>query len=263
VLRPDTLQTLTLSFGVWGGVLRFFCLGGVNGMKRWWIVFEILASLLGVVFFIDMLSGILFYIIPIWYIRSVMFLLSFVLIPAAVAFPIVIDRRKLLVIPAVIFPLVLTVIYVWESPFLVLFMCVLMAAIAVFGVVAGFVIRRINLMEGIRKNVIGAIGLLALLTPVLIMGYLFAGAPLHSLPVNRIVREYVAETHYQFDLVIGRTRYSIESGGNQYRTIIHYRNDREIYFEVWYTRRSGINDRFFHSSNWRQNYEQGRISRIE
>ncbi|MCL2372495.1 MAG: hypothetical protein FWC78_03735 [Defluviitaleaceae bacterium] len=231
-------------------------------MKRWWVVFEVLVSLLGVVFFIDMMSGILFYVIPIWQIRVVTIMLSFVLIPVAMAFPVIIGRAKLLLIPVVIFPLMAFLIYF--SLMYALMVIILVTLIAVFGIVSGFAVKWFRKSRGVKRKAFLVVGATVLLTPLLLVGYLFAGAPIHSRQVNRIVREHVANTHPDFDLVVGRTRYGIYGlSGGRYTTRVYYANNREIFFEVWYSNHGGLNDRFRHSSNWRQNYEAGRISRLK
>ncbi|MCL2077357.1 MAG: hypothetical protein FWH08_03010 [Oscillospiraceae bacterium] len=53
-------------------------------------------------------------------------------------------------------------------------------------------------------------------------GYVLAGFPLHSIPVSKIVREYVAETYSEFDIVISRTWYDWYDG--KYVTRIYDRN---------------------------------------
>jgi len=80
-------------------------------MRRWQIVAEVLGSIFGVLFFIDLLSR--FDIMPhiiiqivynvfgvsLLELRIAIIILCFVLVPAAIAFPIVIRRPKLLLIP--------------------------------------------------------------------------------------------------------------------------------------------------------------------
>lgn len=158
-------------------------------------------------------------------------LLCFILVPTAFALPIIIKKLKLLFIPSVIMPLVIVVYYLGEYSYMVLFFCIALAFIGAFGAVAGFLIRSFRSGRSKAKIVKITVGILVLLTPVLFMSYVFAGFPLHSMPVNKIVREYVADTYSEFDITVSRTRYDWYDG--KYVTTIHDRNDKDIYFEVW------------------------------
>jgi hypothetical protein len=87
-----------------------------------------------------------------------------------------------------------------------------------------------------------------LLIPFLLIVYIFTGFPLHSIPVNRTVNNYIAKNYPGFDIVAGRTWYDWYDG--KYITKIHDRNDNEIYFEVWYTKDLGIIDRYTYGYCW-------------
>jgi hypothetical protein len=65
-------------------------------IRLWWIIAEVAGSIAGVLGFINMLSGILPSIL------GFMTLPSFIFVPAVFALPIVINKTKLLFIPAVI-----------------------------------------------------------------------------------------------------------------------------------------------------------------
>jgi hypothetical protein len=138
--------------------------------------------------------------------------------------------------------------------------CLVTAIMAVFGVVAGWLLRLFRSNKSKAKIILIAIGGLMLLAPFLFIGYMFTGAPLHSMPVNKIVREYVDETYAGFDIVVGRTWYNWYSG--KYVTKIHDRNDADIYFEIWYiTKTSSYNpthiiDRYRYGYFWEQTFKK-------
>jgi len=76
-------------------------------VRLWHIIFEFLASISGVLFFAETLSGIMssFIGINIPGLKVAMALLCFVLVPVVFAFSIIIKKIVLLLIPVVIIPL--------------------------------------------------------------------------------------------------------------------------------------------------------------
>ncbi|MCL2254012.1 MAG: hypothetical protein FWC09_06155 [Lachnospiraceae bacterium] len=209
------------------------------------ILFMGFGSLLSVLLLIDITSGILGGL-------GVISFLSFLLIPALFAFPIIIKKSKLLIIPSVLFPLSfiiisITIFHPDESLGIIQFFCLASSLIAAFGIVAGFLIRLFRSRKSKMKIILITVGGLVLLTPVLFIGYMSAGAPFHSMLVNKIIREYVDRTYSEFDVVVSRTWYDWYDG--KYVTNIYDRNDEDIFFEVWYSDR-GITDRYKYGYSW-------------
>ena len=199
-------------------------------IRLWHIIAEVLGSIAGALFFIDILSRVFY--TNIYGLRITMTLLCFILVPSIFAFPIIIKELKLFFIPTFILPLFITAFYYGDYPESILFFCVALAGIGAFGVIAGILICLFRSGKSKAKTILITVGGLVLLTPVLFIGYMSAGAPLHSMFVNRIVREYVAETYSDFDVMVSRTRYNWY--GDVYETKIHDRSDEDIYFEIWY-----------------------------
>ena len=226
--------------------------------RLWQILFMSLGSLLSVLFLIDFTSSIL------GGLGAISFL-SFLLTPTLFAFPIIIKKLKLLIIPAMLFPLSFAIIsisvfYPRERSGMIWFFCIVSACIAAFGIAAGFLIRLFHSGRRNAKILPIAVGGLALLTPVLFIGYMSAGAPIHSMPANRIVREYVAQTYSEFDVIVDRTWYDWYDG--KYITRIFDKDDRDIYFEVWYITKisqwnpTHIIDRYPYGDSWQTKLEK-------
>lgn len=207
-----------------------------KSIRPWHIVVEVIGSILSV---LPLIVG-----------RVPLLLLSIIFVPLVFAFPIIIRKHKLLFIPITIMPILIVAVYRYHSPVIL----VAFAILSVFGVVAGLLIRKFSLGGRTAKILSRTVGLLVLMAPALIVVYINFGAPLHSFPVNRKVRQYVAETYpdTEFDLVVGRTRRAWDGG--TYRTRIFDRNNRNIYFEIWYTRERGISDRYTNGGFWNQTY---------
>jgi hypothetical protein len=223
-------------------------------LHRWQVIVEILGSIFGVLFFIDILSGIITGVLHhigtpmviLNVMRITIILLCFILVPAVFAFPIIIRKAKLLLIPAIIIPLIIIIFYVATYSYAVPFFLIALAFIGGFGLIAGFLIR--SFRSG--KKICSIIGLVIFLTPVLLIGYVITGFPFHAIPVNRTVREYIAEHYSELDYIrVGRTWYDWYDG--HYKTRIHDKDDREIYFEIWNTDR-GITDRYIYGYCWQQ-----------
>ena len=210
----------------------------------WQITAEVLISTAGVVFFAESLSGILSGVFGInfYTFRLAIILSCLILVPSAFAFPIVINRKKLLFIPACIMPLFIVICYFHSYPESILTFCIALAVIGSFGAVAGIMINSISSKKSKAKTIkISASGLI-LLTPVLIIWYVLAGSPLHSLPVNKTVKDYVSKNYSEYNVVVSRTWYDWYDG--KYVTQIHEINNKDRYFEVWYSKNRGITDRF-------------------
>ena len=216
------------------------------------ILFMSFGSLLSVLLLIDVTSGILGGL-------GVISFLSFLLIPTLFAFPILIKKSKLLIIPSVLFPLSFIIISIAffhpdESLGIIQIFCLASGFIAAFGIVAGLLIRLFRSRKSKVKIILITVGGLVLLTPVLFIGYMSAGAPFHSMPVNKIVREYVEQTYPGFDVVIDRTWYDWYDG--KYVTRIIDKDDKDIYFEVWYITKTSqwnpthIIDRYTYGDFW-------------
>jgi|GEM_PF-1645145 len=220
-------------------------------MFFWQIVAEIFGSVVGVLFFIEILSGIFGIYNDGLFIA--MALMCFILVPAVFAFSIAIKKAMLLFIPVVIFPLFIVIFYFDSYPESILFFCTALAFISVFGAVAGILIRLFRFGKGKKKNVIVTIGVLVLLTPVLFIGYVFSGFRFYSIPVNIKVKNYVAKTYSEFDVTVGRTWYDWYDG--TYVTKVFDKNDKDIYFEIWYYDRE-ITDRYTYGEFWELKFKK-------
>ena len=115
-------------------------------VKRWQIIAFIFASFLGITLIIDMLSiGF----------AGIFSLLGLVIIPAVFAFPVIIGKHKLLLIPIGIFLLVSTAFYITIYPELILYLNVVLGLIGGFGAAAGGWVRWIRSAKGKKERYIG------------------------------------------------------------------------------------------------------------
>jgi len=103
------------------------------------------------------------------------------------------------------------------------------------------------------KIVLITAGGVALLALVLFIGYVFAGFPL-SILVNKIVKDYVSETYSEFDVTADPARYDWYDG--KYIAKVYDRSDKEIYFEVWYIKDRGIEDRYTYGEFWGRKFKK-------
>ena len=219
-------------------------------IRLWQIIAEVIGSIAGVLFFFETLSGTVSGAIGIdnYALEVTMTLLCFILVPAVFAFPIVIKKNVLLVIPAIIMPLLVIIHYFEDYPESILLFCIALAVLGAFGAVAGVLIRLFRSWSKKTKIVFITVGSVVLLAPVLFVGYVLAGFPIHSIFVHQKVADYVAETYSEFDVVLDRTWYDWYDG--KYVTEIRDRDDKNVFFEVWYDKDDGITDRYDYGEFW-------------
>ncbi|MCL1982714.1 MAG: hypothetical protein FWG53_06495 [Clostridiales bacterium] len=152
--------------------------------QLWQILFLIFGSLLSVFLFIDITSGILGGL-------GFISFFNFLLTPALFAFPIIIRKSKLLIIPSALFPLSFIIISIAifhpnESLGIIQIFCLVSAFIAAFGIVAGFLIRLFRSRKSKAKIIFMAIGGLVLLTPMLFIAIFISGILLPNPPLPEI-----------------------------------------------------------------------------
>ena len=128
-------------------------------IKRWQTIAVVIASFLGIVLIIDLLSMGL---------ASFFSLLGFIIIPAVFAFPVIIGKYRLLPIPIGIFLLVSTFFYVNIYPELIGFLNVVLALFGGFGAVAGGLVRWVRSAKGTKKIVILAVSVFIGMLPLLL-----------------------------------------------------------------------------------------------
>jgi hypothetical protein len=209
------------------------------GTKRWQIITLIFASVLGIALFIDFLSFVF---------TGVFSLLGFIVIPLVFAFPIIIGKYKLLLIPTGIFLLACTAVYITEYPDLIPFLVVVLGLIGGLGAVAGGFVRWFRSAKGRKKLSYVIVGTLIALLPVLFVSSFLFGRPVVSLFINRKVQAHVVEHYYDFDLIVGRTWWDFKN--DDYNTRVYYRNNNEFYFMIRYTNQRGIMDEYTRGDFW-------------
>ena len=209
-------------------------------IRLWQVIAEVLGSAAGVCFFIETLLGVVSGIIGVdsYGLIVAMELLFYISVPSVFAFPIVIRKMKLLIIPSTLLSLVI-VIYSFDSFPEILSPFIGVVILSAFGVMAGELFNLFRSRRSKAKILYGITGSLSLLTPVLFMGYIYTGFLLHSISgsklipfVGETVREYVAETYADFNIVVGRTIFDWYD--DKYITYVHDESDEDIYFEIWY-----------------------------
>ncbi|MCL2383812.1 MAG: DUF3139 domain-containing protein [Oscillospiraceae bacterium] len=174
-------------------------------------------------------------------------LLSLILIPILFAFPMLIKRRKLIIIPSILFPVLITsIIFVFFHPYDRLFLIptffVIVIVAALPGIAAGFLI---NLLREKKKNKI-FITLMCICTiiPTLYIGYVvqlfFLGNPVGSSFVYLRIRAYVSEQFPDDDLVVRFPQYCWK--GNLFETTIVFRDDENVSFRIIYWGGGRISD---------------------
>ena len=98
-----------------------------------------------------------------------------------------------------------------------------------------------------KKMITISVTIFIILLPFLLV-IAFLSRPLSSFFVNRTIHAYVAEHYADFDLTVGRTQWNFKDEG--FGTNIYYRNNDEIFFRIFYTRQTGIVDRYVHGDFW-------------
>ena len=126
--KPDTEQNVALES---------------TRTKCWQIIAEIFASILCVALFIDMLSLAF---------GGVFSLLVFALIPSVFAFPIIIGKLKLLLIPIGILLIACTILFIIGYPEAILFFGIFWVFLIGFGAIAGVFIKWILLRKNKKVN---------------------------------------------------------------------------------------------------------------
>ena len=148
------------------------------------ILFLCMGSLLSVLLLIDITSGILGGL-------GVISFLSFLLIPALFAFPIIFKKSKMLIIPFTLFPLLFIIIsfsifHPSESLGIIQIFCLVTTIIAAFGLVSGCLIRLFRSRKYKIKIMLIAVGVLILLTPVSFILIYISGILLPNPPMPDI-----------------------------------------------------------------------------
>ena len=210
----------------------------------WHILFMSLGSLAGVLLLIDITSGIIggFGVISFF---------SLLLIPALFAFPIIIKKSKLLIVPGVLLPVLIIIIGVSffhpsDRFYIIQIIGVVSTVLAAFGVGAGLLIRRFRESRKPLKIIATVIGIVVLLVPFLFIFETFSGL-IRSPLVSLRVRSYVARHYADFNLRVGRTQFNFKD--QYFSTEIHDRNNPDIYFNIS-VYNGEINDDFTRGKFW-------------
>ncbi|MCL2357316.1 MAG: hypothetical protein FWC70_09210 [Defluviitaleaceae bacterium] len=175
--------------------------------------------------------------------------LPFILIPAAFAFPLIIDRPKLLFIPSGVALATIAVLALVLQSFnldILVFFFILAAIPAAFGMAAGWLIRFFRTRSTKVKILSIAVGGIILLVPFLFVAEIFTGIfrmPMVALRVNA----YVARHYADFDLAVGRPSYSFKNG--DFSVQVRDSNNPDVSFLIRY-HNGEINDGFTQGNFW-------------
>jgi len=178
-------------------------------------------------------------VIEFHFIISVAGLLN-MLIPLLFAYPIIINKTKLLLVPTVILPLSMLLIDFSRSELLLTLFFVVFSIIAVIpGISAGFLIKlsrkRDLTMKKYSKAIVMILGVVLLIAPTLFISnsvlVWFFGNPIGAFFANRDIQAYVAEYFPDYDLIIEFPRHSWKS--NSFESTIILRSNENITFRVY------------------------------
>lgn len=184
---------------------------------------------------------------------SVLSVLGVLLIPVLFAYPIISQKPRLLLIPCAVLCFGTVIYFAFDYAYMIPYTLGILAVVASFGVVAGFIIRAVKKSTKKRKGIIKTFTIVLVLTPCLLLGYVFAGFPIHAIHVNTVVKNYIAENYSDFNIKVGYPYYDWYDG--KYVSKIYDKDDKEIYFEVWYsenwrTHKMEITDRYTYGYSW-------------
>lgn len=177
--------------------------------------------------------------------------LPFLFIPAAIAFPIVVSRRKLYFIPAAVACIALLILLflfgVREFLSIMTLFLFIVAITGAFGVGAGLLIRHFLKSHKRMKIIAIAGGIVILLVPGLFILDAFIG--LIRFPfANWRIRSYVARNYADFDLTVNRPYFDFKSGN--FHALIQDSNNPDISFRITHRRGGEIHDRFTAGTFW-------------
>lgn len=203
-------------------------------LKRWHIIVEVIICAL-----------VFASVLP----HTFMILFPLVLIPAAVAFPIIVGKPDLLFIPMGVAGFVLFVIWpvagYWDFGGAI-FAYIVVAIIGLFGLVPGGLVRGTRRVWMPVRIITAIIAVIILFIPFLFV-FEFLTGTLNSRSANRRIRSYVAQHYSDFDLTIHRISYDFKGG--TFRARIYDSNNPAIYFHIFY-RGGRIDDGFTAGSFW-------------
>jgi|GEM_PF-2722055 len=195
----------------------------------WQILLMSLVSVVAALLFMDLLDGGLN--------LGQISLLSVILIPTLFALPIIVKKSKLLLIPCVILPLVVTIVcFIAGLLTYILFFLLLIALVAAPGISVGFLIKLIRAkMVGVKKRtetIAMVSGIIIPIISILLILTMFFVNPIGAFFANFKIQSYVVEHFPDYDLEVEFPRYDWKAG--YFESNVASRENENINFRVIY-----------------------------
>ena len=186
---------------------------------------------------------------------SMFSIISFVLIPALFAFPIVKKKKKLLFIPSVVFLIEIIVVYGFTHLLLVSFLLIILTIIASFGIAAGLLINKLKGSEKKHVAIAKPIGVVFMLIPfAFVANFVFLGNPIGVYLAHGRIETYVNKHYADFDFTVSFPKFVLSSDGYWYEATASDKNNEDISFEITYFSRIGSVDYTYNSGHFKDNY---------